>query len=47
MIISSVRASLGMFDRIFAALAGQGSTPQRIMIDAPHLNSTSHSSEPF
>ncbi|MDI2111888.1 hypothetical protein QJV33_01045 [Commensalibacter sp. TBRC 10068] len=37
MIISSVRASLGVFDCIFAALAGQGSTPQRIMIDAPHL----------
>jgi len=28
---------LGVFDRIFAALAGQGSKPERIMIDSTHL----------
>ena len=28
---------LGVFDRIFAALAGEGSKPERIMIDATHL----------
>lgn len=28
---------LGVFDRIFAALAGEGPKPERIMIDAPHL----------
>ncbi|UXN06678.1 IS5 family transposase [Bartonella sp. HY761] len=28
---------LGVFDRIFAMLAGQGPKPQRIMIDATHL----------
>ena len=28
---------LGVFDRIFAALAGQGSRPERIMIDSTHL----------
>jgi transposase len=28
---------LGVFDRIFAALASEGPTPERIMIDAPHL----------
>ena len=28
---------LGVFDRIFAALAGEGPKPQRIMIDATHL----------
>ncbi|SDO07363.1 Transposase [Ensifer sp. YR511] len=28
---------LGVFDRIFAALAGEGSRPERIMIDATHL----------
>ena len=27
-----------MFDRIFAALAGEGPKPERIMIDATHLN---------
>ena len=26
-----------MFDRIFAALAGAGPRPERIMIDATHL----------
>ena len=26
-----------MFDRIFAALAGEGPKPERIMIDATHL----------
>jgi transposase len=28
---------LGVFDRIIASLAGQGSRPERIMIDATHL----------
>ncbi len=28
---------LGVFDRIFAALAGDGPKPKRIMIDATHL----------
>jgi transposase len=28
---------MGVFDRIFAALAGQGETPERLMIDATHL----------
>ena len=28
---------LGVFDRIFAGLAGQGPKPERIMIDATHL----------
>lgn len=28
---------LGVFDRIFAALAGEGPRPERIMIDATHL----------
>jgi transposase len=28
---------LGVFDRIFAALAGEGTRPDHIMIDATHL----------
>jgi hypothetical protein len=28
---------LGVFDRIFASLAGEGPRPERIMIDATHL----------
>jgi transposase len=28
---------LGVFDRIFAALAGEGPKPERLMIDATHL----------
>ena len=28
---------MGVFDRIFAALAGEGAKPERIMIDATHL----------
>ena len=28
---------MGVFDRIFAALAGHGPTPERLMIDATHL----------
>ncbi len=28
---------LGLFDRIFAGLAGEGPKPERIMIDATHL----------
>ncbi len=28
---------LGVFDRIFAALAGEGPKPERIMIDSTHL----------
>ena len=28
---------LGVFDRIFAALAGQGPRPERIMINSTHL----------
>ena len=28
---------LGVFDRIFAALAGEGPKPERIMIDTTHL----------
>ena len=28
---------LGVFDRIFAGLAGEGKKPERIMIDATHL----------
>ena len=28
---------LGVFDRVFAALASQGPRPQRIMIDSTHL----------
>ncbi len=28
---------MGVFDRIFAALAGEGPRPERIMIDATHL----------
>jgi len=31
------RSRLGVFDRIFAALAGAGPKPERIMIDATHL----------
>lgn len=31
------RSRLGVFDRIFAALAGEGPKPERIMIDATHL----------
>lgn len=30
-------ARLGVFDRIFAAFAGEGPQPERIMIDATHL----------
>src|SRR5690606_8935605 len=30
-------SGLGVFDRIFAALAGEGPNPERIMIDATHL----------
>jgi hypothetical protein len=29
---------MGVFDRIFAALASEGPEPKRIMIDATHLN---------
>jgi hypothetical protein len=29
---------LGVFDRIFASLAGDGPKPERIMIDTTHLN---------
>jgi hypothetical protein len=28
---------MGVFDRIFAALAAEGPKPERIMIDATHL----------
>ena len=28
---------LGIFDRIFAGLAGEGPRPERIMIDSTHL----------
>ena len=28
---------MGVFDRIFANLAGEGAKPERIMIDATHL----------
>jgi transposase len=28
---------MGVFDRIFAGLAGEGPTPERIMVDATHL----------
>jgi transposase len=28
---------LGVFDRVFAALAAEGPKPERIMIDATHL----------
>ena len=28
---------MGVFDRIFAALAGEGPKPERVMIDATHL----------
>ncbi len=28
---------LGVFDRLFSALAGEGPKPERIMIDATHL----------
>ncbi|ESX84736.1 transposase IS5 [Mesorhizobium sp. LNJC405B00] len=31
---------LGVFDRIFAALPGEGPKPERIMIDATHLPTT-------
>jgi transposase len=31
------QSRLGVFDRIFAALAGDGLKPKRIMIDATHL----------
>src|SRR3954454_1031589 len=31
------RSRLGVFDRIFAALASEGSKPERTMIDATHL----------
>ena len=30
-------SKLGVFDRIFASLAGEGPRPERIMIDATHL----------
>ena len=30
-------SQLGVFDRIFAGLAGEGPEPERIMIDATHL----------
>ena len=32
-----VQDRLGVFDRIFAGLAGEGPKPERIMIDATHL----------
>ncbi len=32
---------LGVFDRIFARLAGEGPKPERIMIDATHLKAHS------
>ena len=31
------RSRLGVFNRIFAALAAKGGTPDRLMIDATHL----------
>ncbi len=37
---------LGVFDRIFAALAGEGPKPGRIMIDATHLKAPPHRGEP-
>ncbi|MEK8095485.1 IS5 family transposase [Methylocystis sp. IM3] len=37
---------LGVFDRIFAALAAEGPKPERIMIDSTH-QSASHSGEPL
>ena len=30
-------SGLGVFDRIFAGLAGEGPKPERIMIDSTHL----------
>jgi transposase len=37
---------LGVFDRIFAGLAGGGPKPERIMIDATHLKAHSHGGKP-
>ncbi|GGE05585.1 IS5 family transposase [Aureimonas endophytica] len=31
------RSRLGVFNRIFAALVGEGPRPERLMIDATHL----------
>jgi transposase len=31
------RSRLGVFDRIFAALAAEGGPPERLMIDSTHL----------
>src|SRR5665647_1586139 len=37
---------LGVFNRIFAELAGKGGKPDRLMIDATYLLSLIHISEP-
>ena len=37
---------LGVFDRNFAGLSGEGPKPERIMIDATHLKGASHRGEP-
>ena len=34
---SSAGAAFGVFSRIFAALAAEADTPERLMIDATHL----------
>ena len=39
---------LGVFNKIFAALAHKGRKPERVMIDATHLKAgASHRREPF
>jgi transposase len=38
---------LGVFDRIFAALAGEGPKPERIMIDATHLKAHRTAASPL
>jgi transposase len=36
---------IGVFDRIFATLAAEGTAPETVMIDATHLKSVLHRGE--
>ena len=38
---------MGVFNKIFAALAATGGKPDQLMIDATHLQGAPHSCEPF
>ncbi len=39
-------SELGVFNRIFAELAGKGAKPDRLMIDATHLKAHPHRCQP-